>query len=76
LGEPRRLTLRFPPDDSPRPAAALLLDASDPFKGNETTDQIRPRALALETIDRDRLALTIPPYSLAVLGPQECCHEP
>lgn len=69
--EPRRLTLRFPDTQSPRPTLGRVLDASDPFKGNETADEVRPQSLAVRTIGKDRIRVTVPAYSLVVLGRSE-----
>ena len=69
--ESRRLTLRFPDTQAPRPTRGQVLDASDPFKGNETADEVRPQPLAVRPIGKDRIRVTVPAYSLVVLGPAE-----
>ncbi|MBK1643686.1 hypothetical protein CKO25_03220 [Thiocapsa imhoffii] len=77
--EPRRLTLSFPverapgqrPTRAPRPAWAQVLDASQPFANNETSDQVRPAALPLHAQGLDRVRVVVPPYSLVVMGPPE-----
>ncbi|MFB1488656.1 MULTISPECIES: hypothetical protein [unclassified Thiocapsa] len=69
--EPRRLTLRFPDTQFPRPTRGHVLDASEPFKGNETADEVRPQPLAVRPIGKDRIRVTVPAYSLVVLGPAE-----
>ncbi|RKT44272.1 hypothetical protein [Thiocapsa rosea] len=69
--ESRRLTLRFPDTQVARPTRGQVLDASDPFKGNETADEVRPQPLALQPIGKDRIRVTVPAYSLVVLGPTE-----
>lgn len=69
--ESRRLTLRFPNTQDPRPTRGQVLDASDPFKGNETADEVRPQSLAVRRLGKDRIRVTVPAYSLVVLGPAE-----
>ncbi|EGV17699.1 hypothetical protein [Thiocapsa marina] len=69
--EPRRLTLRFPDTQSPRPTGGYVLDASEPFKGNETVDEVRPQPLAVRSLGKTRIRVTVPAYSLVVLGPAE-----
>lgn len=67
----RRVTLSFPKDKTRKPDRARVLNASAPLHGNETTDAIRPRPLALKKIGADRVQFTVPAYSLVVLGPKE-----
>ncbi len=67
--ESRRLTLRFPDTQIPRPTRGHVLDASEPFKGNETADEVRPQPLAVRPIGKDRIRVRVPAYSLVVLDP-------
>jgi hypothetical protein len=69
--EPRRLTLRFPDTQSPRPTVGRVLDASDPFKGNETADEVRPQSLGVRALGKERIRVAVPAYSLVILGPAE-----
>lgn len=69
--ETRKVALKFPDDGILKPSSAQVLDGSDPFLDNETSDQVRPRALFLERSDHDQILVAVPANSLAVLTTQE-----
>jgi hypothetical protein len=66
--EPRDLTVRFADLGRVLPTTAAVLDGSDPFKGNEVQAAVRPRAIPIEALAADAVRISVPPFSLVVLG--------
>jgi hypothetical protein len=66
--ESRDLTVRFSDLGRALPTKAAVLDGRDPFKGNEVQDLVRPRAIPIEALAPDAVRISVPPFSLVVLG--------